>query len=563
MYLEYFGLKEPPFSIAPNPRYLFMSHQHQEALAHLIYGLRGEGGVILLTGEVGTGKTTISRKLLEELPDKINIAWIVNPKLSVTELLATICDEFSIAYSAGETSIKVFTDLLSSYLIEAHGDGFDTVLMIDEAQNLSPEVLEQLRLLTNLETSERKLLQIVLLGQPELKAMLERNDLRQLAQRITARYHLGSLNPQECSSYLSHRLAVAGCDRSIISNKAAALIHRHSLGIPRLINLICDRALLGAFAEAKHSVSATHVEKAANEVLGKNHRTSPSGLTLKSTLIAATLLFIFTLAFNLWPSNLLEQGSVTSHVNNTPKAAAQSEHLSPVANIDPDDELTEPSSTTEGTTASAPIFDNDPWVAIEKYGEKPVAYETLAQLWGAAVILDEKSGNCSGIQQERLQCKQLKNGTWILERINRPALFRYITDSGLERFAVVRSINKAFATIQLNQQQWRISRSELDAKWANDFTFIWRTPPGFIDSLRPGDRGEAINWLAKQLDRIQGSLIPPATSTQMDRLMVERVKQLQKEEGLHPDGIAGVQTLIRINDRIGTSAPRLNGEERS
>src|SRR5512133_3680712 len=197
MYQSFFGLAEAPFSIAPDPRYLYMSRSHQEALAHLLYGLSGEGGFVLLTGEVGTGKTTVCRCLLDQIPQNCDVAYIFNPRLTVAELLSTICSEFGIAHPDGNSSIKVFVDCINAYLLDAHARGRNTVLIIDEAQNLSTDVLEQMRLLTNLETNERKLLQIILLGQPELGLMLERPELRQLSQRIVARYHLGPLTRQE------------------------------------------------------------------------------------------------------------------------------------------------------------------------------------------------------------------------------------------------------------------------------------------------------------------------------------------------------------------------------
>src|SRR5450631_2360340 len=215
MYRSYFGLREAPFSIAPDPRYLYMSHRHQEALAHLLYGVNGDGGFVLLTGEVGAGKTTICRCLLEQIPPDCDIAYIFNPKLTVEDLLSTICNEFGIAYPRGGTTIKTFVDSINGYLLDAHAKGRHTVLIIDEAQNLSADVLEQMRLLTNLETTQRKLLQIILLGQPELAAMLERPELRQLAQRIIARYHLGPLDRQEVAAYVQHRLGVSGAQRQL------------------------------------------------------------------------------------------------------------------------------------------------------------------------------------------------------------------------------------------------------------------------------------------------------------------------------------------------------------
>lgn len=559
MYLDYFGLSDLPFSIAPNPRYLYMSPQHQEALAHLIYGLHGEGGVILLTGEVGTGKTTISRKLLEELPQNIDIAWIINPKLSVTELLATICDEFSIPYEKEHTSIKAFTDLLSSYLIKAHGEGRDSVLMIDEAQNLSPEVLEQLRLLTNLETSERKLLQIVLLGQPELKTMLERSDLRQLAQRITARYHLGSLSRDECGKYICHRLAIAGCNRSIVMPQSINMIYHYSHGIPRLINLICDRALLGAYAREQKAVSSQHVRQAAKEVLGDSAISEPRS-TRPLVAIAAILLLAAGLYFQPLQSGLFENLSVPD-ITDQNKTDAEIT----VPNVAEPEKLAAEREASSSSEASVEItlFGTDLWSALEMQRDENLAYRTLAALWEIEATAEIMQAPCEQLQAEGLRCMHIQTGIWMLERLNRPALVRLAGESGEIRFAVIRSLDEESALMQIDQQQWQISRADLEARWLDNSTILWRSPPGYVDSLRPGDDGEAIAWLARQLDRIQGQMIPPHSSTTMDAMMVERLKQLQELEGLHPDGTAGVQTLIRINDRIALPGPRLRPEQGS
>ena len=269
MYKEYFGLKEDPFSIAPDPQFLYMSSRHREALAHLIYGMKADSGFVLLTGEVGTGKTTVCRCLLGQIPDKSEIAFILNPKLSVVELLATICDELRIGYPAGNQSVKVFIDQINLYLLKAHAEGKRTVLIIDEAQNLSIDVLEQIRLLTNLETDKRKLLQVVMLGQPELNHLLNQPELRQLSQRVTARYHLEPLSKHELQGYLSHRLAVAGVERPLFPEKTIGKLYSLTGGVPRLINLLCDRALLGAYVKEENIISPALLTEAASEVFGE------------------------------------------------------------------------------------------------------------------------------------------------------------------------------------------------------------------------------------------------------------------------------------------------------
>src|SRR5262245_46156596 len=274
-YTAHFGLTEPPFSITPDPRYLYMSDRHREGLAHLLYGIGEGGGFVQLTGEVGTGKTTLCRCLLEQLPPEVDVALILNPKLTDVELLATVCDELGIAYPPGTTSRKVLVDALYRYLLDAHSRGRRTVLIIDEAQDLAPDVLEQVRLLTNLETSTRKLLQIILIGQPELIRLLEREDLRQLAQRVVARYHLEPFSEEDTQAYIRHRMEVAGQKGRIFNETAMRAAHRASRGIPRLINAICDRALLGAYSQDTRQVDGATLRRAAREVLGQPSKPGP------------------------------------------------------------------------------------------------------------------------------------------------------------------------------------------------------------------------------------------------------------------------------------------------
>ncbi len=270
MYAQHFGLKRAPFAIAPDPRYLYMSERHREALAHLLYGVRGGGGFVLLTGEIGAGKTTVCRCFLEQVPRRCNVAYIFNPKLSVEELLKSVCDEFripSLPERNGAATVKAYVDALNDFLLQTHAVGQNNVLIIDEAQNLSPDVLEQLRLLTNLETSERKLLQIILIGQPELRTMLAKPELEQLAQRVIARYHLEALGETETALYVQHRLAVAGLSRGMpFDREARHEVYRLSRGVPRRVNLLCDRALLGAYAGGHARVNGEIVRKAALEV---------------------------------------------------------------------------------------------------------------------------------------------------------------------------------------------------------------------------------------------------------------------------------------------------------
>lgn len=267
MYLDYFQLKAEPFNIAPNPNLMYPSQRHQEAIAYLRYGLRGNGGFVMLTGEVGTGKTMVSRAVLTDLPDDMHVAYVLNPTLNRIQLLQTVCDAFQISV-ADEQDHKKLSDALQTFLVESHQRGESCLLVVDEAQLLDADALEQLRLFTNIETNDKKLLQIILIGQPELQEKLAQRELRQLAQRITARYHLLPLNEQETTEYINHRIRAVGAPRPLFEKKAIKAIYKHASGTPRLINLLADRSLMGAFAEGAPLVSAKVVKQAAKEIIG-------------------------------------------------------------------------------------------------------------------------------------------------------------------------------------------------------------------------------------------------------------------------------------------------------
>lgn len=268
MYTEHFGLCGEPFSISPDPRRLYMSERHRDGLAHLLYGVHKPGGFVALTGEVGTGKTTLCRCLLEQLPPEVDVAIILNPRVTVTEFLASVCDELRIERTGEAWSVKALVDSIHRYLLEAHGRGRRTVLIVDEAQQLPSSVLEQIRLLTNLETPTQKLLQVILIGQPELGSLLNQKTLRQLNQRITARFHLIPLAMQDTRAYIRHRLRVAGGDGALFAPAAIRAVHRLAGGIPRVINILCDRAMLAAYARGARSITPAMVRRAARDVRG-------------------------------------------------------------------------------------------------------------------------------------------------------------------------------------------------------------------------------------------------------------------------------------------------------
>ena len=268
MYLDFYGLSEPPFTIAPNPRYLFFTAKHREALNHLLYGIRERKGFVQLTGEVGAGKTTVCRAMLEQLGNNISTALILNPVLTPEQLVKTVAMEFGLEVR-GKDRLETLSDL-NHFLLRQAELGRDCVLIIDEAQNLSNELLEQVRLLSNLETDDRKLLQIVLMGQPELRLRLNDYSLRQLRQRITVRFHLESLSRHELGQYIRHRLHISGANGAPFFTRAALWrIYHYTKGIPRLVNAVCDKCLLSGFVSARDEISFGMVGTSIRELEGR------------------------------------------------------------------------------------------------------------------------------------------------------------------------------------------------------------------------------------------------------------------------------------------------------
>jgi len=518
MYKDYFGLNEAPFSIAPDPRYLYMSERHREALAHLIYGVGDEGGFIVLTGEVGTGKTTVCRCLLEQLPDATDVALILNPKLTVEELLATVCDELHIAYASGNKSIKMFVDCLNAYLLDAHAKGRHTVLIIDEAQNLSAEVLEQLRLLTNLETNQKKLLQIILLGQPELNDMLARSDLRQLAQRITARYHLTPLSRHEVASYVSHRLAVAGSAQSLFSPAAIGKVAQHSHGTPRLINVLCDRALLGAYARERRMVDPGTVARAAREVFGETPRQA-----------------------RRWPAWAMT--SMIMFVAGAGLAAAYF-HYTPRLEIEANPSFAKPPPTPPRYHALGL--------------DRARAFSELFSQWALDYNPVRDGEPCAFAETRGLGCLADKGSIGALRQLNRPALLRLWDGEHGEHYVALVGLDADVARLKAGGVVHPASIQELAARWQGDFTMLWRLPPHYQSPLHEGSSGESVKWLGRQLARIDGRQEGSAEAMSMDQRLIAQVQDFQHAHGLKPDGIVGAKTLIHLNTASEADVPLLS-----
>ncbi len=539
MYQHYFGLAEAPFSIAPDPRYLYLSHRHQEALAHLLYGVNGDGGFVLLTGEVGAGKTTVCRCLLQQIPANCDVAYIFNPKLTVEELLSTICVEFGIAYPPGNASIKVFVDCINAHLLDAHARDRHTVLIIDEAQNLSAEVLEQMRLLTNLETNQRKLLQIILIGQPELAQILERPELRQLSQRIVARYHLGPLTRPEVAAYVRHRLEVSGAQRQLFPAGLMGRVYDLSGGVPRVINVLCDRALLGAYVQGKERVDRATLAKAAGEVIHQAPRRS----FVRPLLMILILVLGSVLAMTLYQRELRK--TATAMVPVTPaKPAAQAIATGPAKEA--------PVKEAEAAAALPAALE---WPANEpRSRSEELAYAALFRAWGADY---EGADACQQAEGLGLRCRSARGGLDELRQLNRPAALVMRDDQGREFHAALIALEDKTATFVIGAETRKVALGALAAQWAGQYILLWRMPPDAHENIRLGERGPAVRWLITQLAQAQGQVADPSKAPLFDEALERQVKQFQLAQGLIPVGLVGPQTLIRLAGVGDRSAPEL------
>ena len=535
MYAAYFGLTERPFSLAPDPRYLYLSDAHREALAHLLYGIGEGGSFVQLTGEVGTGKTTVCRALLEQLPPDVDVAMFFNPRLTSVELLAAVCDELRVPYPVGTTSLKVLVDALSQALLDAHARGRRTVLIIDEAQNLSARVLEEVRLLTNLETTTQKLLQVVLIGQPELADLLSRRNLRQLSQRVTARYHLRPFSEAESQRYVQHRMEVAGQRQPIFSKQAVRAAHRLSRGIPRLLNTICDRALLGAYATGQTRVKEAVVRKAAKEVLGARRRRR----WVTATAAAALLVVVAGTIALVAAGGLRSLGAFP--LSRADKTAPPAEAPAPAL-------LADERKAPEPTLSA--ILD-DPSLTADRAS----AFVNLYALWG----LDARSVNadrgCELGRAAGLRCLA-RTGTWtVVRRLNLPAILELKTPDGRKHHVVLESLDGDRATVEIGPRRVTLPSSEVERFWDGPFVVMWRSPVTGPVPLQPGTLSRDVVWLRQRLGALDGQPVTAKASQTYDDDLRRRVAAFQQGESLVPDGIAGEETLVRLV----ATAPGANG----
>lgn len=556
MYAGFFGLTQAPFSIAPDPHYLYLSERHREALAHLLYGVQGGGGFVLLTGEIGAGKTTVCRAFLEQVPAHCCVAYIFNPMLTVPDLLRTICHEFHIDVphrGPEPPTLKDYLDPLNEHLLASHARGQQNLLIIDEAQNLAPEVLEQLRLLTNLETRERKLLQIVLIGQPELRQLLATPALEQLAQRVIARFHLGALTETETRHYIAHRLAIAGHTGPLpFSDAALSRIHHITRGVPRRINLLCDRALLGAYASNRREVNVPVVAHAAREVFDTTAPPAPAPRHARPLWVMLGLgalggsLVLGLAAFVLWQwpallPTLVPVAPVSARADATTVSAPQ---------------LPPPPTSTPTATAPAapPAVDAPPEDRLPQrsrlIAQENQAWRELGPLWGQPLAGDDP---CAQAQQSGLQCFRTPRMTLHgMRQLDRPGVLTLHLPDGTAR-ALITRLDADTATLQAGEQRWRLPLDTLATVWRGEYATLWRTPPGSTGRIGNVGNGPAADWAWQQLRQLQAAGALPAQADTDAR----RLATFQQTQGIDGQGRVTPMTFMQVNRLAGVDEPRL------
>jgi general secretion pathway protein A len=590
MYTAFFGLQLEPFSIAPDPRFLYMSDKHREALQLLGYGLTRGASFVLLTGEIGAGKTTVWRRFLEELPSNYDVASVVNPKLDTNALLARVFEDLNVEPPDDGKTVDLI-DALHGHLLLAHAQGRRTLIVIDEAQALSNEVLEQLRLLTNLDSSGRKL-QVMLIGQPELRQRLQQPQLEPLVQRVVARYHLPSLSESETAGYIAHRLAVAGMTGPMpFDGESLGLIHRLCYGVPRRINVICDRAMSNAQAAGSRRVDRRAVDRAVEQVYGARIAPVSAGRPAASASVnlwAAAIVAAGALVIGVWlaPRFTLATttaGAAEAGANATPEvttttAAAQTTAQAPApvplrplpnaaspvaAKLAVDSSPAEPSTTATRTAITAGLASPASTAKVAAAtgsidalfsapggaADESAAWRALARLWGASLGAGEA---CSAAGAQSLLCFRSRGGLAEVRQLDRPVIVRLVDSHGRTAHALLTAFNGERATLAVGGAETTVPLAELARIWRGDFATFWRAPPNY----RKGDitvTSAGSTWLEQRLTASDGQ-VGPSPSREALR---SRVAAFQLAHCLTPDGVAGPLTLMQLGRASGSDEPRL------
>lgn len=560
MYRDFYGISEPPFSIVPSARFLYLSERHREALTHMLSSLSGGGGFGLLTGEVGTGKTTVLRALVTRLPQETQVAVILNPSYTTLELLASICDEFGISYPESAT-VKQMTDAIYQHLLDNHKNGTQSLLLIDEAQHLMPDVLEQLRLLTNLETDSIKLLKVVLVGQPELQQLLQQERLRQLAQRITSRYHLLPLTQEEVSEYINYRLRAVDCLHNVFSTANNQIIAKATGGIPRLINLVCDKAMQLGFQRSMHQIPKELVEQACQEVLDwqlptlKSVETKKQGNKRFMLPLAAAVAGVAVLGAGyglaLWSGDDKQHDSAAS-VSVLPVVASQPVSPTPAAVV------AEAVQEIVAQQPNQPVYDPRQaavnWMhLVNQSASERHAMQSLYRMWGYDTQLSQ--ANCESSGRVGLSCYKGQGDLEQLGLINRTAILTLTEPGGIPYYAILYAVRRDSVELLLANQRVSVKPEWLAARWDGEYTLLWRPPLGDKGAIRYGQQGPRVRWLDDQLSALLG--VQQSRDDIFGQGLLEKLRRFQKAQGLSVDGIAGPRTLMVVDAAMNLPGPTL------
>ena len=609
MYNRFFGFKERPFKLVPNPEFLYLSRIHEEVLAHLNYAVEYGEGFVEITGEVGTGKTTLCRMFLENLDENTEAAYIFNPKLDVLQLLKSVNDEFGIA--SDTDSVKTLIDRLNAFLLEQKAQGKRVLLLIDEAQNLSVDVLEQLRLLSNLETTTSKLLQIILVGQPELGELLESGTLRQLNQRITLSCHLVPLSAAETREYIRHRIHVASQAPGLEFSAAAhRSIFKYSAGVPRLINIACDRALLTAYTLNKTRITNGIVNQALRELDSKGYR-SAKPMLLREKLTLGLLSVLVLLVAGLVAGQILfgpparmavppvvhhkiEKATVPETVATAPetrdapteegaglaKASTQvpepqlpvetslaAETEQPVQTPDADlataaepqqmpEPAPEPVQPTQASDANQALGFIDPMLS------RAEALAAVLNVWNAKMqggqvdVLDSDTYFRLSARYSNMEIIQVKGNLNLLRKLNLPAIVEFPYPEGIRYLAVI-GLGEAEVRLTDGEKEYALSPAAFASMWNNKAHILWKNHFNYTGVIPINSPGEVILSLKGHLKTLGYSI--GAMDTTYDPITQQAIEAIQSRNGLIVDGMVGPQTKIALyNEDRSLAIPRLS-----
>ena len=573
IYLQHFALKREPFSIVPDPDFLYPSQQHRQAVAHLKYGLDREGGFILLTGEVGTGKTTLTRTMLQRIPAHVRVAYVLNSKLNETDLLASICDELDIKRQKSKnlSFSKICIDALNQDLLASHAKGQKTLIVIEEAQNLSADVLETLRLLSNLETNTHKLLHILLVGQPELLEILGQKQLRQLNQRVVSRFHLLPLDQSELPNYINHRLHHAGAAGPIFDQGCIKMLFRLTKGVPRLINLICHQSLLAAYSLGAKSVSPALVKDASVEILSGLDNGKPS-TSNKPLIVLLLLVLVMVSVFMFLPRSTLDSLALLVAVDkpNAEIVTSKAENIvsngtGPTAE-DVNENYNELLVVNDLVADSVEQSDTLSFIVEESiigsgFTETSNPLVNLLAAWSIAssevYSLEAFAGIATtfGLQSEKVT----QAAPWMLNAIDRPGIVVLNENGGLLKSYLLTYIDDDSVTLKMKNGEIDLDLDQFKDRWTGSFLYLWR-PHKEFDLLMQGDTDKlAMSWLQEKLSMDDEGIEKVIAGGRYTEAVKDQVVGFQRRHGLKADGIVGRQTLMRLNELFDDEIPRLTG----